>query len=69
MTPLASKLIARHDARKSKLSGVWALKSDDSFVVKVEPDSDNGTMVLITYPDGMMRQRARDWFVKNYQRK
>ena len=65
MTPLALKLIARHDTQSHKLSGKWRC-DEDALPVLVLDDNGLGKL-LIQWQDGNITEAAKEWFLKRFK--
>jgi len=65
MTPLATMLIARHDAKSHKLSGKWRC-DEDALPVLVLDDNGLGKL-LIQWKDGNITEAAKEWFTKKFK--
>jgi hypothetical protein len=63
MTPLAEKLIARHDSRQTKIVGRWNSGELFGAVTVLE---DNG-MVVVQCPDGINERWNRVEFLKKFK--
>ena len=67
MTEYAMSLVNRHEVAQTKLTGIWHRK-DCYHTHPVEVVSDNGTMILVKYPNGMIHERSKQWFLAEYER-
>jgi hypothetical protein len=65
MTNYAEKLISRHDAKIQKLSGEYRCSQHAHPVTVID---DNGLgQLLVQWPDGNVKEAAKDWFVKRFE--
>ena len=67
MTEYAMSLVNRHEAAQTKLTGIWNRKGCiGQHVVEVISDNNLGQL-LVKFPDGMTRERSKQWFLSEYE--